>query len=82
MCIHYESTKVPVQFILDFGVEPDAGAKVQVWHRYLSTFIRRPPAVAAGTAAGPARESLLGIYGLVPHWSKVLKINFDTYCSD
>jgi len=79
MCIHYESTKIPVQFILDFGVEPAVDAQVQVWHRYVSTFIRRPPAVAAGSAAGPARESLLGIYGLVPHWSKVLKIKFDTY---
>ena len=35
--------------------------------------------MAAGTAAGPAREALLGIYGLVPHWSEVLKIKFDTY---
>ena len=79
MCVHYESTKAPVQFILDFGVEPAVGAKADVWHRYVSTFIRRPPAVVAGTAAGPAREALLGIYGLVPHWSKVLKIKQSTY---
>jgi putative SOS response-associated peptidase YedK len=79
MCVHYESTKTPVQFILDFGVEPAVDAKADVWHRYVSTFIRRPPAVVAGTAAAPAREALLGIYGLVPHWSPVLKIKQSTY---
>jgi putative SOS response-associated peptidase YedK len=79
MCVHYESTKEPVQFILDFGVEPAMDAKADVWHRYVSTFIRRPPSVAAGTADGPSREALLGIYGLVPHWSKELKIKQNTY---
>ena len=79
MCVHYESTKAPVQFILDFGVESAVGAKADVWHRYASTFIRQPPAVAIGTSAGPARESLLGLYGLVPHWSKELKIKHSTY---
>lgn len=79
MCIHYESTKAPVQFIFDFGVEPAVDAKVDVWHRYVSTFIRRPPSVAARTADNPSREALLGIYGLVPHWSKELKIKHSTY---
>lgn len=71
--------KTPVQFILDFRVEPDDDAKSDVWHRYVSTFICRKPAVVAGSAAGTAREDLMGIYGLVPHWSKELKIKQNTY---
>jgi putative SOS response-associated peptidase YedK len=78
MCVHYESTKAPVQFILDFGVEPAADAKTDVWHRYVSTFIRRQPH-ATGTTVSTAREALLGIYGLVPHWSEELKIKQNTY---
>lgn len=79
MCVHYESTKAPVQFILDFGVEPAVDAKADVWHRYVSTFIRRPAAAEVGETAGPAREALLGLYGLVPHWAPELKIKQSTY---
>ena len=79
MCSHYESTKEGAQFILDFGVELPAGAKADVWPCYPTTFIRRPPEADVGDEAVPAREALVGLFGLVPHWAKDTKIGRQTY---
>ena len=79
MCSHYESMKEGAQFILDFGVELPAGAKADVWPCYPTTFIRRPPEADVGDEAVPAREALVGLFGLVPHWAKDTKIGRQTY---
>ena len=54
---------------LDFGVELPAGAKADVWLCYPTTFIRRPLEADVGDEAVPAREALMGLFGLVPHWA-------------
>ena len=79
MCSHYESMKEGAQFILDFGVELPVGAKADVWPCYPSTFIRRPLEADTGDEAVPAREALVGLFGLVPHWAKDTKIGRQTY---
>jgi putative SOS response-associated peptidase YedK len=79
MCSHYESVKNPRQYQQVFGVAPPAGAKADVWPCYPSSLVRRHPHADVGDAAVPAREALLGLFGLVPHWATDGKIGRQTY---
>ncbi len=79
MCSHYQSYKEPRQFKQAFGVAPPAGAKHDVWPCYSAGLVRRHPHAGVGDAAVPAREALLGLFGLVPHWATDGKIGRQTY---
>ena len=80
MCSHYEALSSADQLRAGFGVEPPKGlSRTDIWPGYESAFIRRPQAHAAGDEAVPAVEAVRGVFGLVPHWSKDLKIAKRTY---
>lgn len=53
--------------------------KSDLWPGYLGGFIRRHPHADVGDEAVPQREALLGLFGLVPHWSLDAKITRHTY---
>lgn len=80
MCSHYQAIKERERFRRHFGVEPpvDLG-KHDLWPGYLGNFIRRHPHADVGDEAVPERESLNGLFGLVPHWSQDTKITRYTY---
>ncbi len=80
MCAHYESTHDRVKLRQQFGVDlPSELARRDVWPGYLSTFVRRHPQANVGDEAVPAREAQVGIFGLVPAWSRDTKIARHTY---
>jgi putative SOS response-associated peptidase YedK len=63
-----------------FGVDlPSELARRDVWPGYMSTFIRRHENADVGDDAVPPREALVGSFGLIPHWSKDIKIARHTY---
>ncbi len=80
MCSHYESTHDRVKLRQHFGIDlPSDLARHDVWPGYLSTFLRRHPHADAGDEAVPAREGLLGSFGLIPSWAQDTKIARYTY---
>lgn len=80
MCSHYQSVKERERFVRQFGVEPPHDArKTDLWPGYAGLFIRRHPQVDAGHEAVSHQEALLGLFGLVPHWSPDIKITRYTY---
>jgi putative SOS response-associated peptidase YedK len=80
MCAHYESVHDKARLKQHFGIDlPGERARHDVWPGYLSTFIRRHPQADAGDDAVPAREALVGRFGLIPHWSKDTRIARHTY---
>lgn len=80
MCAHYESLHDRRKLKLRFDVDlPSELARRDVWPGYLSTLVRRHPQADVGDAAVPAREALLGSFGLVPHWATDAKIARHTY---
>ncbi len=80
MCSHYEAPKNPQRYRNAFKVEPPADlGKHDVWPAYPAGFIRRHSHADVGDDAVPEREALVGVFGLVPHWSKDLAIGKRTY---
>lgn len=80
MCSHYQAVKDRERYRRHFGVEPpDDLGKEDVWPGYAASFIRRHPHVELGDEAVPLREALIGLYGLVPHWSPDTAIARHTY---
>lgn len=80
MCAHYESVHQPQRLTRHFGVGlPSELARRDVWPGYPSTFIRRHPQSDVGDEAVPAREALVGCFGLIPAWSRDDKIARHTY---
>lgn len=80
MCSHYESLNDREEFFRHFGVAPPPeGGKLDLRPGYLGPFIRRHPLADVGVEAVPACEALLGLFGLVPHWSTDTKITKSTY---
>ncbi len=58
-----------------FGVEvPESMGKPDMWPGYEGVFIRPHPHADVGDEAVPAREAVLGHWGLIPHWSKDGKV--------
>ena len=80
MCSHYQALKDRERYQRRFGVtpQPDLG-KSDMWPGYMGSFIRRHPHADIGDEAVPERESLTGLFGLVPHWSQDTKITRHTY---
>ena len=83
MCAHYENITHRLNYSNRFkAVPPDlesAMPKQDLWPGYLGSFIRIPREAESGDAAVPEREAIAGIFGLVPHWAKDLKIARSTY---
>lgn len=80
MCSHYQSVKERERFIRQFGVEPPHGiGKTDLWPGYTGPFIRRHPQADVDQAVVPPQEALMGLFGLVPHWSPDTKITRLTY---
>ena len=80
MCAHYESVHDKALLKKHFGVSlPSELARRDVWPGYMSTFIRRHENADVGDDAVPQHETLLGSFGLIPHWAKDNKIARQTY---
>lgn len=80
MCSHYQAIKERERYRRHFGVEPpeDLG-KHDLWPGYEGGFIRRHPHANVGDEAVLEREALIGVFGLIPHWSPNTKITRFTY---
>lgn len=68
MCSHFEALRAYEDYKKYFDVlqpTPPQG-KLDMWPRYTGTFIRKPPGTDPYDDAVPAREALLGRWGLVP----------------
>ena len=80
MCSHYQAIKARERYARHFGVEPpvDIG-KYDIWPGYAATFIRRPKGADVDDEAVPDRESMPGLFGLIPHWSTDATIGRRTF---
>lgn len=79
MCVHYRPPSpkaLQAHFQLD---EVPDGGQPDLWPGYTGLFIRRHAFAEVGDEAVPAREALLGTFGLIPHWSKERGIAKRTY---
>lgn len=82
MCSHYQSVKERERYRRQFGVEPpDDLGRYDVWPGYPAPFIRRHPHADVGDEAVPAREAVLGLYGLIPRWAQDTSIGRHTFNS-
>jgi putative SOS response-associated peptidase YedK len=80
MCSHYQAVRERERFHRQFGIPlPDDPGKVDVWPGYSAPLIRRPREHASGDDAVPAREALLGCFGLLPHWARDRKLVRNTF---
>jgi len=79
MCTHFESVKDPLRFTSHFKVSLPEHAKTDVWPTYLTSFIRLSEPVGESPTVLPGAEAVLGRFGLIPHWSKDVKIGRFTY---
>lgn len=67
MCSHYQGLQQPRTCREVFQVEPPPHAgKENMWPCYQGCFIRRHPQAQVGDEAVPAREALIGQFGLAP----------------
>ena len=66
MCSHYQTLKDAELLLQKFGVtRPGVLGKYDMWPRYQGIFVRRPSEHDAGDEAVPARESVVGRWGLI-----------------
>lgn len=66
MCSHYQTLKDAELLLQKFGVRPPAQpAKHDMWPRYEGLFVRRPVEHDSGDEAVPAREAVVGRWGLI-----------------
>ena len=80
MCSHYQAIKERERYFKAFGVHPpDDLGRYDVWPGYPATFLRRPRETDSDDEAVPERETLTGIFGMVPHWSQDTKIARHTF---
>lgn len=80
MCSHYQAIKERERFFRLFGVyPPDPDGKYDMWPGYAGVLVRRPEPRDAGDAAAPAIEALPGMFGLLPHWAKDVKLARNTF---
>ena len=75
MCSHYKSVRDKTSLRQSFGVKQlDDLGKPDLWPSYEGLFIRPHPYADVGDDAVPAREAVVGHWGLIPHWSKDGKV--------
>lgn len=70
MCAHYEAVSKPERLKSAFKVDMPEGAKADVWPGYTGLFIRQPKEAMHSEDVAPWRESMIGSFGLIPHWAK------------
>ena len=71
MCSNYDAVTSTERLRLHYGVElpPGVNLRTDVWPAYQAPFVRRHPHADVGDDAVPAREAMVGLFGLVPHWA-------------
>ena len=82
MCAHYEAVRKTEHYLKHFGVtQTGANAELpsHVFPTGLAPIIRRPSEHDAGDEAVPAREMVLGHFGLLPGFAKDIKYGVRTY---
>ena len=82
MCAHYEALREWDRYAKYFGIErPETSVQLplHVFPTGLAPMIRRPPERDSGDDAVPAREVVLGHFGLLPGFAKDVKYGLRTY---
>jgi putative SOS response-associated peptidase YedK len=80
MCAHYGPQTDPARLRSYFDVEAlPLGLKPSAWPGYEGPFIRKGEFANVGDDAVPFRELEVGVFGLIPHWSKDATIARRTY---
>lgn len=79
MCSHYEELAEMDKYRAAWGVDPPSQRKLDLWPGYKGSFIRKHRHADAGDEAVPQREALLGVFGMIPHWAKDMKLARQTY---
>lgn len=81
MCARYRPSGADVvrQFSAPWRGEPPAQLLDEAFPGLRAPFVRRPPERASGDEAVPARESVVGVFGLLPHWARDEKLARSTY---
>ena len=72
MCSNYDAVTSTERLRLHYGVElpPGVNLRTDVWPTYEAPFVRRHPHADVGDDAVSAREAMVGLFGLVPHWAR------------
>jgi putative SOS response-associated peptidase YedK len=82
MCARYQSVRLDDDLRKFFKAAPvgvDADSGKDVFPGLVGSFIRRPRERDSGDDAVPDREVRLGLFGLMPHWAKDIKLTKSTY---
>ncbi|MDP2371154.1 SOS response-associated peptidase [Rhodoferax sp.] len=80
MCSHYQAIKERERYFKQFGVFPPQDIeRPDMWPGYRGLMVRRPTATDPHDEAAPSLEILPGVFGLLPHWAKELKLARSTY---
>lgn len=80
MCSHYQAIKERERYFKQFGVfPPEDIERPDMWPGYRGVMIMRPPPTDPHDEAVPTLQALTGLFGLLPHWAKDLKLARHTY---
>ena len=83
MCSRFSSVRLAVDLSRYFNAAllsaPASELKKEVFPGYAAPFVRRPKERDSGDEAVPAREAVVGLFGLLPHWAKDEKLTKSTY---
>lgn len=80
MCSHYQAIKERERYFKQFGVFPPAEIeRPDMWPGYRGLMVRRPGATDPHDEATSSLEILPGLFGLIPHWARDLKLARSTY---
>ena len=83
MCSRFQSVRLDSDLRTFFQAQwrqsPAGELKQDVFPGHGAPFVRRPPELSSGDEAVPAREAVLGSFGLLPHWAKDAKLAKSTY---
>jgi putative SOS response-associated peptidase YedK len=74
MCANYTPVTDLERMKLFFAVVRGEPVPPETWPGYAAPFVRQ-----AREAEGHAREAAIGLFGLIPHWSKDLSLGRRTY---
>jgi putative SOS response-associated peptidase YedK len=74
MCANYTPVTSRERLRSHFDIEFDQAVPTEAWPGHAAPFVRR-----AREGDIPARQGCVGLFGLVPHWSKDLAIGRRTY---
>lgn len=87
MCAHFEGVVDPTRLrehfratvLADVASGHALSPRADLWPGYAGLFIRTPAEADSGDEAVPEREAVPGVFGLVPHWARDLKLARNTY---